>query len=53
MTSSESEDKGQLLAGLHHYYLWPAVELDVILPAATFFACFMGFVAALMILNMH
>lgn len=53
ITSFESEDKGQLLADLHRYYLWPAIELDIILPAATFIAYFMAFIAVLMIFNMH
>lgn len=48
MTCSESEGKGQLLADLHHYYLWPAVEVDDILPAAIFIAyAFMAFIAVL------
>lgn len=52
MASFESEDKDELLADLC-YSLWPAGELDAILPAATFTAYFMAFIAVLVILNVH
>lgn len=50
MASFESEEKYQLLADLH-YCLWPAGELDAILPAATFIAYLMAFIEVLMSLN--
>lgn len=53
MTSSESEDHGQLFTDIQHYCLWPVVELDVVLPASTLTAYFMAFMAGLVILNMH
>lgn len=53
MTSSESEGHGQLSADPHYYYLWPVVELEVVLPASTLIAYFTAFIAALMILNTH